>query len=91
MAVVMVAGNQPRMPQGILKGVRTMTANIVTEMGYATGLHREALIATASGLCVAIISLCFHAYFTHRMDNIITNAERCATALLQAERRCAHK
>lgn len=45
MAVVMVAGNQPRMPQGILKGVRTMTANIVTEMGYATGLHREALIA----------------------------------------------
>ena len=56
-----------------------------------TGGIGEALIATASGLCVAIISLCFHAYFTHRMDNIITNAERCATALLQAERRCAHK
>ena len=35
MAVVMVAGNQPRMPQGILKGVRTMTANIVTEMGLS--------------------------------------------------------
>lgn len=47
MAVVMVAGNQPRMPQGIFKGLRTMTANIVMEMGYATGLHREALIATA--------------------------------------------
>ena len=47
MAVVMVAGGQPRMPKGILKGVRTMTANIVTEMGYASGLHREALIATA--------------------------------------------
>ena len=46
MAVIMVAGNQARMPQGILKGLRTMTANIVTEMGYATGLHREALIAT---------------------------------------------
>lgn len=56
-----------------------------------TGGIGEALIATASGLCVAIISLCFHAYFTQRMDNIITNAERCATALLQAERRCAHK
>ena len=40
MAVVMIAGNQPRMPQSILKGVRTMTANIVLEMGYATDLHR---------------------------------------------------
>ena len=55
MAVVMGAGNQPRMPQGILKGVRTMTANIVTEMGYATGLHREALIATAVVLFIFIL------------------------------------
>ena len=51
MAVV----TQPRMPQGILKGVRTMTANIVTEMGYATGLHREALIATAVVLFIFIL------------------------------------
>ena len=55
MAVVMVAGNQPRMPEGIFKGVRTMTANIVTEMGYATGLHREALIATAVVLFIFIL------------------------------------
>lgn len=55
MAVVMVAGNQPRMPKGILKGVRTMTANIVTEMGYAAGLHREALIATAVVLFLFIL------------------------------------
>lgn len=55
MAVIMVAGNQPRMPAGILKGLRTMTANIVTEMGYATGLHREALIATAVVLFVFIL------------------------------------
>lgn len=55
MAVVMIAGNQPRMPQGLLKGVRTMTANIVTEMGYASGLHREALIATAVVLFVFIL------------------------------------
>lgn len=34
MAVIMVAGNQARMPKGILQGVRTMTANIVLEMGY---------------------------------------------------------
>ena len=55
MAVIMVAGNQARMPQGILKGLRTMTANIVTEMGYATGLHREALIATGVVLFVFIL------------------------------------
>ena len=55
MAVIMVAGNQARMPQGLLRGLRTMTANIVTEMGYATGLHREALIATAVVLFVFIL------------------------------------
>ncbi len=55
MAVVMVAGNQPRMPKGLLKGVRTMTGNIVTEMGYAADLHREALIATGVALFVFIL------------------------------------
>lgn len=46
-AVMMVAGNRTAMPNGLLKGVRTLTSNIVLEMGYATDLHREALIATA--------------------------------------------
>ncbi|MDD3192241.1 MAG: phosphate ABC transporter permease subunit PstC [Oscillospiraceae bacterium] len=55
MAVIMIAGNQPRMPAGLLKGVRTMTANIVMEMGYAADLHREALIATAVVLFVFIL------------------------------------
>jgi phosphate transport system permease protein len=55
MAVVMVAGNQPRIPAGLLKGIRTMTANIVIEMGYAADLHREALIATAVVLFVFIL------------------------------------
>jgi phosphate transport system permease protein len=55
MAVIMVAGNQVRMPDGILKGVRTLTANIVLEMGYAADLHREALIATAVVLFVFIL------------------------------------
>ena len=55
MAVCMVAGNQPWMPQGILKGVRTLTANIVLEMGYAADLHREALIATGVVLFVFIL------------------------------------
>lgn len=63
MAVIMVAGNQARMPAGILKGIRTLTANIVIEMGYAEGLHREALIATGVVLFVfiLIINLSFSA------------------------------
>ena len=61
MAVIMIAGNQPIMPQGLLKGLRTMTANIVLEMGYASGLHRDALIATGVVLFVFIllINVCF--------------------------------
>lgn len=55
MAVIMVAGNQARMPKGLFEGIRTMTANIVLEMGYATDLHREALIATAVVLFVFIL------------------------------------
>lgn len=62
MAVIMVAGNQPRIPKGIFDGVRTMTMNVVTEMNYAAGLHLEALIATGAVLFVfiLIINLCFN-------------------------------
>lgn len=61
MAVVMVAGNQAVMPKSITSGVRTLTSNIVMEMAYAEGLHREALIATAVVLFVfiLIINICF--------------------------------
>ena len=55
MAVIMVAGNQVHMPDGILRGVRTLTTNIVMEMGYATDLHRQALIATGVVLFVFIL------------------------------------
>ncbi len=55
MAVNMIAGNQAIMPGSIFDGVRTMTANIVIEMGYATGLHRQSLIATAVVLFVFIL------------------------------------
>jgi len=57
MAVVMVAGNQARMPAGLLKGIRSLTANIVIEMGYATDLHREALIATGVILFMFILTI----------------------------------
>ena len=55
MAVIMVAGNQPIVPESIFEGVRTMTANIVLEMGYAADLHRGALIATGVVLFVFIL------------------------------------
>ena len=56
-AVMMVAGNRTAMPKGLLKGVRTLTSNIVMEMGYAVDLHREALIATAVVLFVFILMI----------------------------------
>lgn len=69
MAVIMVAGNQPRMPEGMLKGVRTLTTNIVMEMGYAAGLHREALIATGVVLFVFILII-------NLLFSIIKNKEK---------------
>ena len=59
MAVIMVAGNQPRLVGNLFKGIRTLTGNIVMEMGYATGLHREALIATGVVLFVFILIINF--------------------------------
>ena len=57
MAVIMVAGNAVRIPHSSLDSVRTLTANIALEMGYATGLHREALFATGVVLFVGIMIL----------------------------------
>lgn len=57
MAVIMIAGNQPRITGNIFKGIRTLTANIVVEMGYAEGLHREVLIATGLVLFVFILMM----------------------------------
>ncbi len=55
MAVVMVAGNQPIMPRGLTQGVRTLTTNIVMEMAYASGQHRDALVATGVVLFVFVM------------------------------------
>ena len=62
MAVIMVAGNQPILPMSILKGVRTLTTNVVLEMGYATDLHRDALVATA--LVLFVLTLALNAIFS---------------------------
>ena len=66
MAVMMVAGNQARVPSSIFKGVRTLTANIVMEMGYATDLHREALIATG----VVLVSLLITTFTGVNIDGL---------------------
>ncbi|MCI6023086.1 MAG: phosphate ABC transporter permease subunit PstC [Oscillospiraceae bacterium] len=70
MAVIMIAGNQPRVPGSIFEGVRTMTANIVIEMGYASGLHRQALIATGVVLFIfiLILNVCF-SLLKNKSDN----------------------
>ncbi|MDR3149925.1 MAG: phosphate ABC transporter permease subunit PstC [Oscillospiraceae bacterium] len=72
MAVIMVAGNQARMPVSLFKGVRTLTANIVIEMGYAAELHREALIATGVVLFVfiLIINLSLSAFNSKRRKGL---------------------
>lgn len=69
MAVIMVAGNQARMPAGLLKGVRTLTANIVIEMGYAAELHRGALIATGVVLFVFILIINLSFSLLKRREN----------------------
>lgn len=63
MAVIMVAGNQVQIPSSITDGVRTLTTNIVLEMGYAVDLHRDVLIANAVVLFVfiLIINISFNA------------------------------
>ena len=54
MAVIMVAGNATIIPVSFLDPVRTMTSNIALEMGYAAGMHRQALFATGIVLFVVI-------------------------------------
>ena len=63
------AGNQARIPQSLLDGVRTMTANIVIEMGYAADLHRDALIATAVVLFIFIVII--NVGFSHLKGKVV--------------------
>ena len=88
MAVKMVAGNQPlmRLPSEFLKGTRTLTANVVIEMGYAEGLHREALIATGVVLFVFILIINLSFSLLNRSADL-----RPGTRVLKASRRGATK
>lgn len=68
-AVMMVAGNRTTMPKSLLKGLRTLTSNIVMEMGYATDLHREALLGTAVVLFVFILMINITTSLLKRRDS----------------------
>ncbi|MDR1900006.1 MAG: phosphate ABC transporter permease subunit PstC [Treponema sp.] len=70
MAVIMVAGNQAVIPGSLFRGLRTLTANIVLEMGYAADLHREALISTAVVLFVFILIINILLSFTKQKDPV---------------------
>lgn len=69
MAVVMVAGNQAVMPKSLVSGVRTLTTNIVMEMGYSVDLHREALIGTAVVLFAFILLINTVFYIIYKKTN----------------------
>lgn len=57
MAVIMIAGNAPFIPTSLFSYFRTLTINVALEMGYATGLHRSALIATGFVLLIFVLLL----------------------------------
>lgn len=57
MAVILVIGNTPQIPNSLFDRARTLTSNIALEMGYAQGLHQEALFATGVVLFVFIMLL----------------------------------
>ncbi len=66
MAIIMVAGNNPRMPGDLLMGVRTLTVNVLMEMGYAADVHRESLIATGVVLFIIVMAINFLFSFINR-------------------------
>lgn len=68
MAVIMVAGNQALIPTSLTSGVRTLTTNIVMEMGYSTDLHREALIGTAVVLFIFILIINTTFYLVYKKE-----------------------
>ena len=68
MAVIMVAGNQAVLPDSLTSGVRAMTTNIVMEMGYSSGLHREALIGTAVVLFIFVLIINISFSLSHKEE-----------------------
>lgn len=71
LAVIMVAGNVTQIPNSIFDPVRALTSNIALEMGYATGLHYNALFATGIVLFIMIIILLVIANYYHYKKKVV--------------------
>jgi len=71
LAVIMVAGNVTQIPGSILDPVRALTSNIALEMGYATGLHYNALFGTAVVLFIMIMVLLIIANYYHYKKKVV--------------------
>jgi ABC-type phosphate transport system permease subunit len=57
MAVILVAGNSAQLVRGPLDSIRTLTATIALEMGYAQGRHSEMLFSIGVVLFALILLL----------------------------------
>jgi len=68
MAVIMVAGNSPVIPKDLFSSFRTLTGNVVLEMGYAGELQLGALIGTGCVLFVFILMINAVFYFVRGAD-----------------------
>lgn len=71
LAVIMVAGNVTQIPHSVLDPVRALTSNIALEMGYATGLHYNALFGTAVVLFIMIMVLLVIANYYHYKKKVV--------------------
>lgn len=65
-ALLMVTGNVPAMPSGLLDSVRTLTSNIALEMSYALGTHRSALFLSGLVLMVVVLFVMLAAHFLRK-------------------------
>lgn len=71
LAVIMVAGNVTQIPNSIFDPVRALTSNIALEMGYATGIHYNALFATGIVLFIMIMILLVIANYYHYKKKVV--------------------
>ncbi|WP_177504900.1 MotA/TolQ/ExbB proton channel family protein [Anaerosinus sp.] len=79
---------------GTISGMISAFSIFNLESGQAmaiTGGVGEALIATAMGLCVAIIALAVHSYFAQRLENVVTDMEQCFSVVEAYKEQVIHR
>ena len=73
---------------GDMKGMKIAFHEQMSGAGASavTGGVGEALVATATGLCVAILAFCVYTYFSHQLDTIVTDTEKVCMTVMQARK-----